>query len=165
MNPTHSHIVTIRRAGVIDGHQLRIDGGGPGKSRYFASGKHGGPEQALLAARKHARELGLPPTLAPGANNKVGRLSKRNTSGAAGIRFTWVDGISAPVLRVEATWPDRRGQARHTSYSVEFNGLDIALDKAINARTSCGAPPPDRAKLLRQLRQVYRAGVSAPELA
>ena len=162
MIPTHSHIVTIRRGEFIDGHQLRINGGGAGQSRYFSSGKHGSPEQALRAAQKHARDLGLPPTLPPGGNSVVGRLSKLNTSGVAGIRFTWVAAASAPILRVEATWQDRRGQSRHTSYSVEHNGLDGALDRAIAARISCGAPQPDRALLMRKLRAVYRSGAPAP---
>ena len=162
---THAHIVTIRRGDVIEGHQLRIDGGGAGKSRYFSSGKHGGPEQALQAARQHARDLGLPPTLPPGGNNVVGRLSKLNTSGVAGIRFTWVAAASGPILRVVATWQDRRGKSRHTSYSVEHNGLDGALDKAIIARISCGAPLPDRALLMRRLRVVYRSGAPAPGAA
>ena len=161
MTVTHAHIVTIRRSGVVNGHQLRINGGGPGKSRYFASGKHGGPEQALQAARQHARDLGLPPTLPPGGTSVVGRLSKLNTSGVAGIRFTWVAASSGPILRVEATWQDPRGRSRHTSYSVEHNGLDGALDKAIAARISAGAPQPDRALLMRKLRLVYRSGAPA----
>ena len=161
MNATHSHIVTIRRGDVIEGHQLRIDGGGAGKSRYFSSGKHGGPEQALQAARQYAREQGLPPTLPPGGNNVVGRLSKLNTSGVAGIRFTWVAAVSGPILRVVATWQDQRGRSRHTSYSVEHSGLDGALDKAIAARISAGAPLPDRALLMRKLRTLYRSGAPA----
>ena len=81
----------------------------------------------------------------------VGRLSKLNTSGVAGIRFTWVHAACGPILRVVATWQDWRGQSRHTSYSVEFSGLDGALDKAITARISSDAQMPDRALLMRKL--------------
>ena len=159
MNATHAHIVTIRRGDLIEGHQLRIDGGGPGKSRYFSSGKHGGPEQALKAAREHARALGLPPTRPRGANSVVGRLTRLNTSGVAGIRFDWTPAVSGSILRVAASWQDTQGRARHTSYSVEHNGLEGALDKAIAARISAGAPLPDRALLLRRLRAAYRSGL------
>ena len=80
----------------------------------------------------------------------------------AGIRFTWVAAASGPILRVVATWQDRRGQSRRTSYSVEHNGLDGALDKAIAARISCGAPLPDRALLMHKLRVIHRSGAPAP---
>ena len=43
-----------------------------------------------------------------------------------------------PVLRVVATWTDRQGQPHHTSFSVQCNGLEGALDRAIAARISCG---------------------------
>ena len=42
------------------------------------------------------------------------------------------------------------------SFSVERNGLDTALDRALAARTSCGAVMPDRAALLERLREAYR---------
>ena len=50
MSNTHAHIVAIRRDGVIEGHQLRIDGGGAGLSKFFSTGKYGSPEKALSAA-------------------------------------------------------------------------------------------------------------------
>ena len=48
--------------------------------------------------------------------------------------------------------------ARHTSFSVERNGLEGALDLAIAKRVSCGAPQPDRDALLKALRKAKRAG-------
>lgn len=161
MNASHSHIVAIRRAGVIDGHQLRFDGGGPGKSRYFSSGKHGGPDQALAAARAALREMGLSAPKRRGGS-KTGAISRLNTSGAAGIRFAWDAAQSAPILRVVASWTDRNGRARNTSYSVEYSGLDGALDKALAARTSAGAAMPDRAMLLERLREAHRTGGRVP---
>ncbi len=155
---THSHIVAIRRDGVVEGHQLRINGGGPGKSRFFAAGKHGGADKALAEAQRVARELGLPATLTNAGGNRMGVPSQANITGTAGIRFTWVAAASAPILRVEASWMDKRGRNRHTSYSVEHNGLAGALDKAITARVSAGAPLPDRDMLLERLVAVYRNG-------
>ena len=61
----------------------------------------------------------------------------------------------------EAGLRNRRGRPRHTSYSCERNGLEGALDKALKARTSCGAPMPDRQALLRLLKRVFRAGADA----
>jgi hypothetical protein len=155
MNATHSHIVAIRRGDVIEGHQLRFDGGGPGRSKYFSSGKHGGPEQALSAAVEAARALGLPQAQERGGSAQ-GRLMYRSATGTAGIRFEWTPVSTGLVLRVVATWVDRHGKACSTSYSVERNGLEGALDRAIAARTSCSAPMPDRAELLERLREAYQ---------
>ncbi len=162
MTPTHAHIVAIRSGGVIQGHQLRIDGGGAGLSRYFASGRYGGPEKARRAAEREARALGLPKTRARGGSPQ-GRVLRTSATGVAGIRFQWTPGMEQPVLRVVATWTDRRGRSRCTSYSVQRNGLDGALDKALAARTSCGAPLPDRLALLRRLRREFRAGPEAAD--
>jgi hypothetical protein len=150
----HAHIVAIRREGVIEGHQLRFNGGGAGQSKFFASGKWGGPEKARRAAEKVAKAMGLPKATKRGGS-EIGRLLSTNVTGTAGIRFQWVEAASGPILRVVATWTDRRGKDRHTSYSVDRNGLDGALDKAIKARTSCGAPMPDRAALLKRLRKEF----------
>jgi hypothetical protein len=104
-----------------------------------------------------ARDLGLPEPATPGGS-ATGRILKSSTTRAAGIRFVWSTATDAPVLRVIATWVEKRGRPRHTSYSVERNGLDGALDRAIRARTSAGAPAPDRESLLRRLRKVHRTG-------
>lgn len=154
MTTTHAHIIAIRRQGVIDGHQLRINGGGAGQSRYFASGKHGGPDQALAAAQRAALSLNLPATL-PRGGAKTGRINRSSVSRAAGIRFEWAQFPSGPVLYVRASWVNRQGHPCSTSFSVERNGLDAALDRALAARTSCGAAMPDRPALLERLRQAY----------
>jgi hypothetical protein len=155
MNQSHAHIVAIRVNGVLKGHQLRINGGGPGQSAFFGASKYGSPERALLAAERRARELGLPPTQARGGSTE-GRLMRTSATGVAGIRFEWSQRESGPVLRVIATWNDKLRRSCSTSYSVERNGLGGALDKAIAARTSCGAPMPDRKRLMTRLRKAFR---------
>jgi hypothetical protein len=157
MNTVHSHIVAIRRSGVVEGHQLRIDGGGPGNSKFFSTGKYGTPEKARRAAEKEARALGLPKAQARGGS-PTGRVLRTSQTKQAGIRFEWTQRESGPGLRVVATWTDKRGTSRHTSYSVDRNGLEGALDKAIAARTSCGAPKPNRDALLLMLRKTFRTG-------
>lgn len=150
----HSHIVAIRRQGVVEGHQLRINGGGAGQSKFFAAVKYGGPDKARQAAEREAKSMGLPKAGKRGGS-AAGRLPSASATGAAGIRFMWVEGVYAPLLRVVATWTDKRGKNRQTSYSVDKNGLQGALDRAIAARISCGAPVPERAPLLRRLRKEY----------
>jgi hypothetical protein len=160
MSSTHAHIVAIRSGGVVQGHQLRIDGGGPGLSKFFGTGRYGSPEKARRAAEREARALGLPKAK-PRGGSEQGRVLRTSVTQAAGIRFVWTPGTLQPVLRVSASWTDRRGRPRHTSYSCERNGLEGALDKALKARTSCGAPMPDRQALLRLLKRVFRAGADA----
>lgn len=155
MSAMHSHIVAIRRDGVVEGHQLRVNGGGVGQSKFFSSGKWGGPEKARRAAEKEARALGLPKAIKRGGS-QTGRLMCTNLTGTAGIRFQWIESGSGPLLRVVATWTDKRGRNRQTSYSVDRNGLEGALDKALKARTSCGAPQPDRDALLKRLGKEFR---------
>ncbi len=88
----------------------------------------------------------------------MGRLMRRSRTRTAGIRFEWAMRSCGPVLRVVATWTDRLGQPHHTSYSVQCNGLEGALDRAIASRISCGAPMPDREDLLQRLRQEFSTG-------
>ena len=102
----------------------------------------------------------------PGGST-MGRLMRRSRTRTAGIRFEWAMRSCGPVLRVVATWTDRQGQPHHTSYSVQCNGLEGALDRAIASRISCGAPLPDREDLLQRLRQEFATsphatGMSAP---
>ena len=95
--------------------------------------------------------------------SKVGRLTRRSRTHAAGIRFEWVmRATCGPVLRVVATWTDKSGVPHHTSFSVQAQGLEGALDKAIAARTSAGAPPPDRASLLERLHREFATRQAAP---
>ncbi len=155
MTTHHSHIVAIRTDGVIKGHQLRINGGGAGLSKFFAAGKYGGAEKARRAAEREAKALGVPKAKERGGS-EVGRLTSASKTKTAGIRFAWLSLVSGVSLTVVASWVDRRGRSRQTSYSVGRNGLEGALDKAIKARTSSGAPRPDRDALLKLLRREYR---------
>lgn len=152
------HIVPIRKRGDVIAYQLRVDGGGPGRSQYFSAAKHGGADRSLRAAHDLIRDLGLPAASRPRGGSTVGRPSRLSKTKAPGVRFVWTTGATAPVLGVVATWTDRNGVCRHTSYSVETNGLEGALDRAIAARTSNGAPAADRAELLALLCMSYRAG-------
>lgn len=101
------------------------------------------------------------PPRRPGGST-MGRLMRRSRTRTAGIRFEWVTRTTGPVLRVVATWKDHLGRPHHTSFSVQCNGLEGALDRAIAARISCGAPMPDREDLLQRLRQEF---TTAPPVA
>ncbi|MBL8333989.1 MAG: hypothetical protein JNM08_12830 [Rubrivivax sp.] len=155
-----AHIVTIRRDGEIEGYQLRVNGGGPGLSQFFAARKLGGAEKALRAARRTARDMGLPKTRKRGGS-EPGRLLSTSRTPAAGIRFEWTPFAVSTVLYVVATWRGPKGRPSSTRYSVARHGLEKALDLAIEKRVSCGAPQPDRAALLKALRKVKRAGPDA----
>lgn len=154
---TSAHIVTIRRQGEIEGYQLRINGGGPGLSKFFAARKLGGPDKALRAARRTAREMGLPKTRKRGGS-QAGRLLSTSRTPAAGVRFEWTPFALRTVLYVVATWRGGNGRPCSTRFSVDRHGIDEALDLAIARRTSNGAPMPDRPALLKALRKVQRAG-------
>jgi hypothetical protein len=158
--PQNAHIVAIRRGEVIEGHQLRVGNGGAGMTKFFSSSKYGGPDKARKAALKMIRDLDLPKPRKRGGS-VAGRLLKTSKTPAAGIRFLWSRNEASPRLRVAATWMDRKGRPRHTSFSVDRNGLESALDMAIERRTSCGAPTPDREALLKALKKVKKAGPDA----
>lgn len=116
---------------------------------------------SAAAAERYLNDLRLDRPRRPGGSS-MGRLMRRSRTRTAGIRFEWVLRTVGPVLRVVATWTDRLGQPHHTSFSVQCNGLEGALDRAIAARISCGAPMPDRADLLKRLQQEF---ATAPYVA
>ena len=151
-----SHIVALREAQALTGYQLRFNGGGPGQTKYFSARQCGSPEKARRAAQAYARSLGLPKAR-PRGGSPVGRVFSSSATGAAGLRFEWTPNRLVPVLRVVATWVDKRGHSRHTSFSVQRNGLEGALDLAIAARTSAGAAAPDKKQLLKLLRKMQRS--------
>jgi hypothetical protein len=111
----------------------------------------------LRAARRTAREMGLPKTRRRGGS-EPGRLLSTSRTPAAGVRFEWTPFALRTVLYVVATWRGRNGRPCSTRFSVDRHGVEGALDLAIARRTSCGAPMPDRAALLKALRKVHRAG-------
>ncbi|MFT7774753.1 hypothetical protein [Roseateles sp.] len=125
------------------------------------------PSRSLAASpgatahEQFLNELQLERPRRPGGS-AMGRLMKRSRTRTAGIRFEWVLRTIGPVLRVVATWTDRFGQPHHTSFSVQCNGLEGALDRAIASRISCGAPLPDREDLLKRLRGEF---ATAPYVA
>ncbi|WP_156391753.1 MULTISPECIES: hypothetical protein [unclassified Roseateles] len=113
------------------------------------------------AAERFLNSMRLERPRRPGGST-MGRLMRRSRTRTAGIRFEWVLRTVGPVLRVVATWTDHYGQPHHTSFSVQCNGLEGALDRAIAARISCGAPLPDRDDLLKRLREEF---ATAPHIA
>ena len=129
----------------------------PGLSKFFAARKLGGADKPLRAARRTAREMGLPKTRRRGGS-EPGRLLSTSRTPAAGVRFEWTPFALRTVLYVVATWRGRNGRPCSTRFSVDRHGVEGALDLAIARRTSCGAPMPDRAALLKALRKVHRAG-------
>lgn len=155
-----AHIVTIRRHGEIEAYQLRVGAGGVGQSKLFSVKKHGGLRKAQAAARAAAKALGLKLGGRRGGS-VMGRRNRRSPTPAAGVRFEWASFAQSTVLYVVASWRDQNGTYRCTRYSVERNGLQGALDKAIAARTSAGAPLPDRKALLKAL-QAERAAMQKP---
>ncbi len=150
-SPQRGHIVAIRRNDQIEAYQLRIGTGGAGQTRLFSCGKHGGMRKALAAARAAAKEIGLM-LGGPRGGSVSGRRTRLSPTPSAGVRFEWHTFAQSTVLYVVASWRDRKGVSRCTRYSVERHGLQGALDKAIAARISAGAPLPDRRALLRALR-------------
>jgi hypothetical protein len=149
--PQRGHIVAIRRNERIEAYQLRIGTGGVGQTRLFSCGKLGGMRKALAAARAAAKEIGLV-LGGPRGGSATGRRTRLSPTPSAGVRFEWHTFAQSTVLYVVASWRDRKGVSRCTRYSVERHGLQGALDKAIAARISAGAPMPDRRALLRALR-------------
>lgn len=144
------HLVFIRKDGQPVGVQLRT-GRGKGMSEYFSVGSYGSIDLASSAAKKVARARGI--ELGNGRGGVIGRRVV-GTKIEPGITFRWRDYNGGPRLVVEVTWPDR-GRPRKTCYSVEVNGLEGALDKAIAKRVKAGAPRPDRQALLEDLRLEY----------
>lgn len=149
---TNAHIVAIRERGKLVAYQLRRGRGGPGDTAYFPVKAHGGPDNAHAAALEEARAHDLTVGSSGRGGSPKGRRTRLSPTSAAGIRWEWRPYYGGSALVVIATWTDKTGRPRSTSYSTERNGLDGALDKAIAARTSAGAPQPDRAALLSELR-------------
>lgn len=152
---SNAHIVTIRKAGAVLGHQLRT-GRGAGQCFYFGASTYGDPEAARKAAMREAKVMGLKIGTGRGGSAQ-GRRTSRSPTPAAGIRWEWQPYAGTAALYVVASW-STKGIAKCTRYSTEKHGLEGALDLAIKARTSAGAPMPERAALLRALRAVKRSG-------
>lgn len=153
-DPSRAHIVSIKSAGKVVAIQLRF-GDGPGLSKYFSLRKLGGLRKAKAAAQLAAREAGA----MVGQSKRgvgTGRKMRNNRSGEAGIRWDWLEGTDGHCyLSVISTWTNKQGRPRSSRYSVHRNGLEGALDKAIKARCSAGAPPPNRELLLANLRAEF----------
>lgn len=121
----------------------------------WQSAPNGGADRSGTPAANMSSAHAAPERPRRPGGSTMGRLMWRSRTRTAGIRFEWAMRSCGPVLRVVATWTDREGQPHHTSYSVQCNGLEGALDRAIASRVSCGAPMPDREDLLQRLRQEF----------
>jgi hypothetical protein len=146
-----AHVVKIRRGGEVIAVQMRI-GQGAGESAYFSASKHGGEEGAMAAALKKCDELGAVVKTGRGGGMIGRRVTGTNVE--PGITLKWREYGGSPKLTVEATWAEA-GRRRKTCYSVDKNGLEGALDKAIQKRMNAGAPKLNREALLAELRSEY----------
>lgn len=154
-------IVTIRREGQVQAFQVRVNGGGPGLTKYFSVRTHGGKRKAMRSARAQLEALGVPARRRRGGS-QLGRLTARSVSGAAGIRFVWIDrALGTPVVGVAVSWVDPDGRPRQTVRRTDSNGDAPAIDLAIQRRVAAGDDGLDRNQLLSRLRAFRRAGCSA----
>lgn len=155
-------IATISRDGQVEGFQLRLGTKvSRGLTAHFGVKKYGGENSARRAAAAVAGALDL--RIAQGrGGSAVGRRNVRSSSPEAGIRLFWVERSSKqPGLFVGVSWPERGGRQRMTCYSTDSNGLQGAIDRAIEKRIAAGCPTPDRAALLRAARRMRREGPQA----
>lgn len=156
---TSATIAAISRGDQVEGFQLRLGTKvSRGLTAHFGVTKYGGTASARGAAAAVAGALRLKIARGRGGS-AAGRLNVRSSSPAAGIRLFWVERSSKqPGLFVGASWPDRGGRQRMTCYSTDSNGLERAIDRAIEKRIAAGCPTPDRTALLRAARRMRREG-------
>ncbi len=155
-------IAAISRGGQIAGFQLRLGTKvSRGLTAHFGVKKYGGETSARRAAAAVAGALDL--RIARGrGGSAVGRRNVRSSSPEAGIRLFWVERSSKqPGLFVGVSWPERDGRQRMTCYSTDSNGLQGAIDRAVERRIAAGCPTPDRTALLRAARRMRREGPQA----
>jgi hypothetical protein len=152
-----AHLVAIRQEGEIIAWQLRVGKGGPGQTRLYSANKLGSPNKAKAAARADCKAMGLVLGLRPGGVPK-GTRNRLSPTSSAGIRWEWNEFPNSWVLYVVCSFTQRDGRAGCSRFSTQKHGLEGALDLAIQRRVSHGAPMPDKAKLMTELRRCYRAG-------
>lgn len=165
-----ARLATIKSKGEPVAVQLHLDGGGPGRSRYFALSAFGGDLQAAKdRATQVAHELGAV-FHAHGGSDK-GRKTCRTTCNSPGFSFLWERALSGLelrpgqklqasswLLRLRAQWTSPDGRACGTSYSVSAHGPQVAVDKAIKKRVAAGFPPPDREALIQRAQELLDRG-------
>jgi hypothetical protein len=96
-----------------------------------------------LKCRRQGNGCGSSVARVAGLTHRPAHAPEPHTGCRRALRVAWPT-PRAPCLYVVASWRDRHGVSRCTRYSVERHGLQGALDKAIAARISAGAPLPDR---------------------
>ncbi|MBK9186986.1 MAG: AP2 domain-containing protein [Agitococcus sp.] len=108
---------------------MRIRWRGVIYAKFFSDKKNGGTEKAWEAAEAYFHELDakLPP------DSKVGKLSKRNTSGVVGV--SRAEGLKrgVPYAHWQAWWT-AGGKTKTACFSIRKYGEEHAKQKAIAAR-------------------------------
>lgn len=148
-----AHVVTIRVNGHVTGYQLRV-GSGKGESSFFGVSSYGGEEAAHAAALQLASYAGL--SVIPGRGGGILGRRSRMTRLEAGISMNWrTFGGGLPKLYLLVSWKEGE-RKRGTALSVDKNGLEKPLRRAIAIRVKAGAPRPDFQELLATLMTEYQ---------
>jgi len=111
------------------GYYVRIRWRGVIYAKFFSDKKNGGTEKAWEAAEAYFHELDakLPP------DSKVGKLSKRNTSGVVGVSRAEGLKCGVPYAHWQAWWT-AGGKTKTACFSIRKYGEEHAKQKAIAAR-------------------------------
>lgn len=152
-----AHLVAIRQGDDIVAWQLRVGSGGPGQTRLYTAKKLGSLNKAKAAAKADCKALGLVLGTGVGGSAK-GKRTRLSPTSSAGIRWEWQEFPNSWVLYVVCSFTQRDGRGGSSRFSTQKHGLEAALDLAIQRRVHHGAPLPDKAKLMTELRRYYRAG-------
>ena len=118
------------------GYMVRFIRRGKRYQNYFGDSAHGGAKKALIAARKHRDEI--EPTIRTYTPAELAkRLSAKNTSGTAGVR--WAERVITKNKKkytfhfAVASW-SVAGQRKSKAFSAGKYGEDKAWELATKAR-------------------------------
>ncbi|NWK56835.1 hypothetical protein HW115_14525 [Verrucomicrobiaceae bacterium N1E253] len=116
------------------GWQVRMQRRGIKYGKFFADRPHGGPQQALQAARQWRDAL--IDELANRASTRICERSQRNSSGVVGVsKITVVSNNGTTYQFWQATWSPAPGQRRCVKFSIKRHGDREAFQLAVEART------------------------------
>lgn len=145
------------------GYQVRVREGVNRTSRYFSVRKYG--DKALDRAVHHGRQLEQrarriykPAVRTPRYADRQtrGKMTRANRSGVVGLRLRWwysADGTPAPYI--QANWTDDDGIVRCCTYSVEYNGIEGAVARALQKRARMRIPVPAVSQAVKTLAKSY----------
>lgn len=125
----------------VDAHAVRTHGWlvrlqreGEAHARFFADSRHGGPEDALEAARAF-RDALLDVLPTPCRRFRAERVTIRNSSGVVGVcRVVREDGNGARYEFWQATWSPAPGTRKTAKFSIRRYGDEGAFELARAAR-------------------------------